>query len=195
MLVARSSPTVLPEFAPKSIVVPLDGSTRAESVLPSVVRIAKTYGSSVALVHAVIEPVATGVLAAGEDLEHARGLARRLEVSAERYLSQVGAHLSREIPSVRTLVLRSRDERQALIELSERENADLIVLSAHGATCNVGRPLGTVAGYMVMLARPALLVLQDLPQRDEATEGGEPAVDHYATPLRGTVHARPMGAR
>ncbi|HSQ67084.1 MAG TPA: universal stress protein [Polyangiaceae bacterium] len=193
VLVARSSPTVLAEFEPKTIVVPLDGSTRAESVLPSVVRIAKKYQSVVTLAHVVIEPVANAILVAGEDLEHARGLARRLEISAERYLAQVGAQLSREIPGVRTLVFRSKDERQALIELSEREAADLIVLSAHGATCNVGRPLGTVAGYMVMLARPALLVLQDLPQRDEATEGGEPAVDHYAPPLRGAVHARPTG--
>jgi nucleotide-binding universal stress UspA family protein len=138
--------------------------------------------------------VATGIRAAGEDLEHARGLARRLEVGAERYLAQIRARLTREIPSVRTIVLRSRDERQTLIEVSEREHVDLVVLSAHGATCNVDRSLGTVSGYLVTLAQPAMLVLQDLPRRVAVSESGEPAGDHYAQPLRGTIHARPLGA-
>lgn len=194
VLVARSSPNVLTEFSPKSILVPLDGSQRAESVLPSVVRIAKAYKSVVVLVHVVIEPVATGILAAGEDLEHARGLARRLELGAERYLAQMRARLARELPSVRTLVLRAKDERQSLIDVSERERVDLVVLSAHGATCNIDRTLGTVSGYLVTLGRPAMLVLQDVPRAGAVTDSGEPPGDHYAPPLRGTIHARPTGA-
>ena len=192
VLVARSTSSIPGEFAPKTVLVPLDGSTRAECVLPSAVRIAKAHQSMLLLVHVVMEPVATAILTAGEDLEHARGLARRLEVNAERYLGQLQTRLSVELPSVRALVIRATDERRALTELSVRENVDLIIVSAHGSTANTARSLGTVSNYLVSLAHPALLVLQDLPQLAVTVESEEEA-DHYAPPLRGTIHAGPTG--
>ncbi len=193
VLVARSTPHVnVAEFAPRTLLVPLDGSTRAECVIPSTVRIAKAHEATILLLHVILEPIATSILTAGENLEHARGLARRLEVSAQRYLNQLQTRLAHEHTPVRALVLRSPDQRRAIVETAEREGVDLIVASAHGATANMARSLGTVSNYLVTLAHTPLLVLQDLPQ--PALAASEPDEEQFAEPLRGTIHAGPTGA-
>ncbi|KAB2903719.1 MAG: universal stress protein, partial [Kofleriaceae bacterium] len=135
-----------PSFvSPRRILVPLDGSVRTESVLPTAARIASAYGAELMLVHIVKEPVASQVLPAGEDLELASGLAARLEVNAAKYLASVRARLAHEVPGVRTLVARHANEGQCLLHLSREQHADLVVLSAHGVACDPSRVFGSVA--------------------------------------------------
>ena len=154
-----------PGFAsPKRILVPLDGSVRTESVLPTAVCIANAHGAELLLVHVVAEPIPTSVLVAPEDLELARDLATRLETRATRYLEALRDTVGREVASVRMLVARQADKRQFLIELSERERVDLIVLSAHGSTCNAARPFGSVTAHLLTHSIVPVLVLQDLPE-------------------------------
>ena len=112
------------EVSPKRILVPLDGSLRTESVLPIAVRIAKSYGAELLLALVVREPVPTVVLHTQEDLEVARELATRIEAGGKRYLEGLRDQLVREGASVRTLVLRSPDEKQSLLHLSQKERSD-----------------------------------------------------------------------
>lgn len=191
VLVARATtePAAIP---PKRLLVPLDGSTRTECVLPAAARIARTHGAEIVLVHAVSEPVPSTILTAGEDLEIARDLARRLASGAERYLGALASQLGAEGLAVRAVVLRETDERQALVELSQREHADMIVVAAHGTTCNPARPFGTVASYLLSHGRPTLLVIQDL-SKPEQELAGELLDERHATPLRGTPHTGPAG--
>ena len=128
--------------APKRILVPLDGSIRSESVLPTVAQLASAHGAEVVLSHVVLEPRPNEVLREPEDLELARGLAVHLESCASRYLEHLRDRLAHQVPSVRAVVLRDADERQALLELSRKEQADLVVLSAHGLSCNPARLYG-----------------------------------------------------
>ena len=174
---------------PRRILVALDGSTRTECVLPTATRVARSYEAELLLAHVVSEPVPSAILTTGADLEHARDLSRRLEVAAERYLGQVASTLSRDHLAVRSVVLRETDERQALLELCARENVDLIIVSAHGSTCNPIRAFGTVSSYLLSHARAALLVIQDL-GADERGTGAIPRA-RRATPLRGTPHTGP----
>jgi nucleotide-binding universal stress UspA family protein len=181
--------------APRRILVPLDGSTRTECVLPTATRIAQRYGAEIIFVHVVAEPQPSAILS-GDDLGHARDLARRLAAAAERYLRQTAHALTREGLVVRTIVLRESDERQALLALAEREHVDLMVVSAHGTTCNAARPFGTVASYLLSHARAALLVIQDLRAAEHRTDdegGGGGGIDneHHASPLRGIPHTGP----
>ncbi len=150
------------EASPKRILVPLDGSLRTESVLPTAARIAAAHGAELLLALIVPEPVATALLSAGE-LELARELGSRLANRGHEYLERVRERLARDGVSVRTLVLRGHDERRELVELSEREACDLIVLSAHGATCNHASTFGSVATYALLHSVVSVLVLQDLP--------------------------------
>jgi nucleotide-binding universal stress UspA family protein len=184
VLVARSTSAHPSVVSPKRILVPLDGALRTESVLPTVARIAEAHGAEVLLVHVVPEPQPTAVLRATEDLELARELATRLELRATRYLEHLRNQLAREIKSVRTLVIRHADERQSLLELAQREQADLIVLSAHGSTCNPARPFGSVTAHLLTHCTVPLLVLQDLP--DSELHHGPEAVEELAPPLRGS---------
>ncbi len=161
LLARRGAPTAS-EVSPKRILVPLDGSLRSESVLPTVARIASAHGAEVLLVFAVSEPVPTAVLRAPEDLAVARDLSTRLEASGRRYLDGLREQLGREGISVRTRVVRSADERHAILEISRREGSDLIVLSAHGSTCNPALTFGSFTGHLLTHSAVPLLVLQDL---------------------------------
>lgn len=154
--------------APKRILVPLDGSLRTESVLPTAARIACAYHAELVLVHVVQEPVASSVLRTGEDLKLAIQLAGRLEANAQRYLDTLRDRLAHQVPAVRTLVVRHANERQCLLELSQQD-VDLIVLAAHGVACDPSRSFGSVTTHLLSHAVAPVLVLQDL-----ATEQARP---------------------
>lgn len=155
-----------PDGLPKRLLVPLDGSLRAESVLPTAARVSRAYDAELLLVHVVLEPLPTLVLHAPEDRALAHQLALQLEAAGNRYLEQLRDRLTHEHPRVRTHVMRHSNERQALLEVSERERADLIVLSAHGSACDPMHSYGSVTTDLLTHSQLPLLVLQDLGQQD-----------------------------
>lgn len=167
--------------SPRRILVPLDGSRRTESVLPTAARIARAYGAELLLVHVVHKLLPTLVLRATEDLERARELAAHLEVCAKTYLEGLRIGLVREGTPVRTLVTRHANERHSILETSKREHADLIVVAAHGTACDPERTFGSVTEYLLAHSHAPLLVLQDLP---EAELHAPELVERVAPPLR-----------
>jgi nucleotide-binding universal stress UspA family protein len=168
---------------PHRIMVPLDGSVRGESVLPIAADLARVNGAEVLLVHVVTDPTPTAVLSDPDDVQLALSLASRMETKAEAYLAQTRTRMLREVPLVQTLVVRRGDERQALVDVAAKHAVDMLVLTAHGATCNGGRVFGSVASYLLTHGRLPILVLQDMPQ--SSTELGPD------TPRRGAFSARP----
>ncbi len=176
VLVARSSSAAEKVVALKRILVPLDGLLRAESVLPPAARIASAHGAEILLVHVVAEPLPTSLLQAPEDVALAHELAKRTEAGARNYLEHLQAQLAHETTSVRTLVVRHASQHQGLLELSQREHADLIVLSAHGSACDSARSFGGVTAYLLTHGIAPLLVLQDLPELEtrRAADDNEP---------------------
>ena len=178
VLIARPPRGPSREASPQRILVPLDGSLRTESVLPTVARIAAAHGAELLVALIVPEPIATSVLSAGE-LDLARKLALRLEARGHDYLEEARERLVRDGASVRTMVLRSNDERRELLDLADREASDLIVLSAHGASCNHAATFGSVATYALLHSVVSVLVLQDMPdtrrtERDESRSAPPP---------------------
>jgi nucleotide-binding universal stress UspA family protein len=186
-----------PELAPwrnvpaKRIMVPLDGSLRTECVLPPVVELARFHGAEVLLAHVVAEPRPTAVLSTAEDLALARSLATHLQSEAERYLSRVRKQLIPEVSRVTTLVLRRADERRALLEAAEDRQADLLVLAAHGTTCDTERPFGSVATYVLAHGKLPLLVLQDLPPAERESRH-PPKGDSTLSGVRASFSARAL---
>ena len=181
VFVAHSSTAAAIGVPPRRILVPLDGSLRAESALPTATRIAAAYGAELVLVHVVQEPVMSAVLRAGDEHALATDLAARLAASAHDYLAGVRARLAHDDPDVRVVVVRHPNERQGLLEITLREHADLVVLAAHGVACDPARAFGSVTAYLLTHATVPLLVLQDLPQpRARPIELGE----RRAPPLR-----------
>jgi nucleotide-binding universal stress UspA family protein len=180
LLIAPSSSAATPH-SPMRIVVPLDGSPRTESVLPTVARLAQPHDAELILVHVTQALLPTAVLHTGEDLELASRLAARLKISAKAYLEGLRARLMREGVRVRTLVEHHANQRQCIVDTARRERADLIAVAAHGAACDPGRTFGTVTEYLLAHSAVPLLVLQDLPDGELHTpERG----DKLAPPLR-----------
>jgi nucleotide-binding universal stress UspA family protein len=164
--------------SPQRIVVPLDGSPRTESVLPTVARLAQPYDGELILLHVTQALLPTSVLHTDEDLELASRLAARLKISAKAYLEGLRSRLMREGVRVRTVV---EHHRHCIVETAQRERADLIAVAAHGAACDPARTFGTVTEYLLAHSVVPLLVLQDLPDSElHAAESG----DRMAPPLR-----------
>jgi nucleotide-binding universal stress UspA family protein len=171
------------EAAPTRILLPLDGSLRAESVLPTAARIARAHGAELLLAHVVAEPFATAMQHVGDELDLARQVATSLESCAARYLEGLCHQLEREGLAVRSIVVRRADERQSLLDVVLTEGVDLVVVSAHGNTCNPAQSFGSVTTHMLAHASAPLLVLQDLPE-GETDRVREPAEKDLAPELR-----------
>jgi nucleotide-binding universal stress UspA family protein len=167
----------------KRILVPLDGSRRTESVLPAVVRMAHDQGAEILLVHVVLEPLPTALHAA-EDMELALKLAGHLESAAKNYLERLRQQLGQDGTSVHAIVVRHPNEREGLLEISRKEEADLIVLSAHGSACASVRPFGSVTTYLLTHSMVPLLALQDLPESEchRIPESDSPRAARFESP-------------
>ena len=173
VLVARGASFSQEAWVPTRILVPLDGSLRSESVLPVVARLASAHRAEVLLAHVVVEPAVTAILRAEADLEMARDLATRLEGHAARYLDGLRHRLGHQGIDTRTVVVRHPDERRTLLDLMRTQAADLVVLTAHGSTCNPAWPFGSVTAHLLAHSSLPLLVMQDVPEAEERDHTGD----------------------
>jgi nucleotide-binding universal stress UspA family protein len=148
----------------RRVLVPLDGSSRAESALPLAVRLAQAHQGEVVLVHVVPVPELTeiGPLET-EVLELRERLICRNERVAQEYLDRVRGRVADQGIAVRSLVLRDSDVRRRLARAVVDEAADLVVLSAHGRSGHVDVPHGSIAAYQMVHSGTPLLIVRDRP--------------------------------
>jgi len=149
------------------LLVPLDGSPRAESVLPLATRLAQAQKAELILGHVVPVPDLTevGPLSA-EDLELRERLVQRNQRVATAYLDRLRAQLVSSGLSPRIVVVRGGEPRRRLARLIEEERVDLVVLSAHGRGGRCDSAFGAVAASLVANAAKPLLVVR--PRRARA---------------------------
>jgi len=139
------------------ILVPLDGSKRAEAILPHVEQLAQRYGSVVILCQ-VVAPIPPGVGADGAHLMlTATELTWEIE-EAESYLARWQAEFEKRGLKAVTQVVRGCPA-DAIIEVAESEKADLIAMASHGRTGLSRVFYGSVAAAILnRVDRPLLLV-------------------------------------
>jgi nucleotide-binding universal stress UspA family protein len=144
------------------ILVPLDGSQRAECVLPIAGALAAQHNSQIVLAHVVRRPeLPRRAPPSRDDQELANALTERNRLEASRYLEEVRARLS--LPAeVRLLV---EDHVAApLQQLALEVKADLVLLSAHGYSGMTRWPYGSLATSFILYGNTPLLIIQDLPR-------------------------------
>jgi nucleotide-binding universal stress UspA family protein len=150
------------DHAFKKIVVPLDGSTLAEQVLPRVLTLAKLEGSEVSLVQVLVPKSYSQKEIPDPDLPW-----WDKDVSvAQSYL------LRRNGLSVTTDIVIGEDPAHAIGDFASREKADLIAIATHGRG-GVARMLrGSVADALMHSGRMSMLVLKpdEAAQREQAPE-------------------------
>jgi len=150
------------------LMVPLDGSRRAEYVLPMVTLLARFHKSRVSIVHVVKTPeMARQMPLAQEDLELSNRIVARNREEAIRYLDQVRLQSPLEGIEVQTRLLTSDNAAAALHELVGKENIDMVALSAHGYSGYNQWPYGSMVNNFILYSKVPLLIVQDLPAKDE----------------------------
>lgn len=136
----------------RQLMVPLDGSTFAETALPLALTISRQTGAKVHLV-TVLEPVSSFAYEGWESaaVEWSEDYFRNL---TERIAGRAGGEVTTAILSGHTV--------ERLHEEAEARDADLVVMATHGRGALSRMWLGSVAdGFIRETVRPVLLVRPD----------------------------------
>jgi nucleotide-binding universal stress UspA family protein len=144
----------------RRILVPMDGTQRAESILPAAAALAGAHSAQIVLAHIVRKPdVPRRTLPSREDAGLADRLAEHNQADAVQYLDQLRSRLA---GSVEARVLVSDHPAAALQELVEKESADLVLLSAHGGSSRGRRLDGDMVSHLMAYGTTPLVILQEL---------------------------------
>jgi nucleotide-binding universal stress UspA family protein len=174
VLIIRAHQPALSELVEgqyKRIMVPLDGSRRAENVLPMVTLLARFHKSWIHVVHVVKMPeMARQMPLAREDMELSERIVSRNREEAIRYLDQVRLQSPLDGIDVQTHLLTSDNAAAALHELAEKEGIDMVALSAHGYSGYNQWPYGGMVNNFVLYSKVPLLIVQDLPAKEEPAD-------------------------
>ena len=139
-----------------TILVPLDGSKRAEAILPHVEELSQRYGAKVIFLQ-VVEPKTVGI---GSEVTYNvyQEVFGFMVKEAESYLAGIKGEFREKGIEGRSRVVHGPVV-EAIIDAAEREDVDLIALASHGRS---GLPrvfYGSVAaGVLHRADRPLLLV-------------------------------------
>ena len=146
----------------RRILVLLDGSLRAESVLPIASGVARAHGSELLLLHIVptFDPPCPAEL---DDEEHDldQRLVARNARAAEVYLHDIARRLAKEGTDVRTAVALGGDVRTDVVHRIARGEVDLLILSGHGHGGRAELAFGSVATFLLEHSTEPLLVVRE----------------------------------
>ncbi len=161
----------------RRLLVPLDGSQRAECVLPLATTLARFHESQLLLVHAVRRPeMPRRAPPTQEDVDLANRIIERNRLEATRYLKQLRPRLNVD---VRTHLFISDHAAVTLHDLVEQADVDLVMLSAHGYSGGHKWPCGSMALNFIAYGTTPLLIVQDLSQAEVERTRAEMATREY----------------
>jgi nucleotide-binding universal stress UspA family protein len=141
----------------KTILAPLDGSRRAERILPHVEELALRFGAMVIFLR-IVEPNLPSFSPHGSDLAIYGDMVDALIKDAESYLFALKGEFREKGIHVKTIV-ECGGVVGTICNIAEREDAGLIAMASHGRT-GLGRVFyGSVAaGVLQQINRPLLLI-------------------------------------
>jgi nucleotide-binding universal stress UspA family protein len=165
IMIVRAHQTVQSELTGlryRRLLVPLDGSQRAECVLPQAELLARAHEAQALFVHVVQRPeMPRRTPLSPEDVELAQRIIDRNQTEAALYLHELASHLPQH---TETRLLVKDNVQGALQELADQEKVDLVILSAHGYTGETRWPHGCVVTSFLSYGSTPLLIVQDVPQ-------------------------------
>jgi nucleotide-binding universal stress UspA family protein len=141
----------------KVILVPLDGSKSAESILPQVKSMASLYNAAVVLLKVEESSILLGhdeVI----DLAKYQEERRNLRKEAETYLSGIQEKLRTEDIEAK-IIIENGVTVNTILEVADREGADLVAMASHGWSI-ISRDFygSTAVGVMQRIDRPLLII-------------------------------------
>lgn len=156
------------------LLVPLDGSQRAECALSPAVTLTRAHGAELLVGHVVIRPeIPRQLPLTDEDRALIDRFVERSKELSAGYLDQLHGRLSLEFEAKLRV---DEDVAAALHEMVDEESADLVVLCAHGYSGKTKWPFGSVTTSFIEYGTTPLLMVQDLDPEDiEPTEAEKAA--------------------
>jgi nucleotide-binding universal stress UspA family protein len=141
----------------KTILVPLDGSERAERIFPHVEELAHRFGAKLLLMR-VVEPIVIGVSPYNNESYYIKEELDRRTEEAKTYLAGLQSEFAKKSIQVQTYV-EYGPVVPTILEIAEREHAELIALASHGRTGLARVFYGSAAaGILHQVDRPLLLI-------------------------------------
>ncbi len=141
----------------KTILVPLDGSKRAEAILPHAEELAQRYQAEVVFVR-VMEPMPYLIGPEGMPVVLPEDELAQCRRHVQDYMDAVADDLRQRGINARSQI-RQGPVVKSLIEAAAEENADLIAIASHGRSGLSQFFYGSVAaGILQRVERPLLVV-------------------------------------
>jgi len=143
--------------------VGLDCSARAEYILPVAVGLAQFYKSQLILGTVIRKPeMLHRFPLSDDDVELVTRIADRNHRAASHYFEQLTSQLSLQNVDLQTRLVVSDNINAALHDMVEQENADLVMLVAHGHSGECRWPYGSIANSFIVYGTTTLMIMQDL---------------------------------
>ncbi|MBW7884816.1 MAG: universal stress protein [Caldilineaceae bacterium] len=140
----------------KNILVPLDGTKRAEAVLPHVEKLARQCGAAITLLE-VLEPLPQHAAAVAPDVLRSGAAQRRKEITG--YVHQLADSYRSKGFDTREVVVRGPVV-ETIVETAATVHADLIAMASHAHT-GIARVIhGSVAAEVLHRSTAPLLLVR-----------------------------------
>ena len=164
----QSASTEMTGLRYRRMLLPVDGSQRADGVLPLGTTLAHSHEAQILLAHIVRRPeMPRRTPPTDEDVELADRIVERNRAEAIQYLDQLRSRLAGD---VQARVLVGDHITGTLHEMVDQEKIDLVLLSAHGYSALTRWPYGSVVSSFISYGATPLVIVQDLaPEKIEPT--------------------------
>ena len=169
---------ILPNY--ERIMMPIDCSRRSECALNAGYAIAKNSQSQLILTSVIKPPEISAIDPFNQELQLLNNqymdLSRK---TVQRYMDELSQRLGVK-NEIR--IVEDHSIVRAIINLANDENADLLILCAHGYTGELSWPFGTVARSFIEYSTKPVLVIQDLTHLDVLPTDASKATESTRSP-------------
>ncbi|MCL4506883.1 MAG: universal stress protein [Chloroflexi bacterium] len=153
-------------FRYKRILLPLDGSWRAECVLPVATRLAQFCDARLLAIQAVTRPeMVRRMPPTAEDISLADRVMERNREEALDYLAQLPSRVTMDCE---THLLEGDTAPGALHQFVSEQAVDLVIMCAHGASGTTQWPYGSIATSFIVYGSAPVLIVQDTVREHQA---------------------------
>jgi nucleotide-binding universal stress UspA family protein len=150
----------------QKLLIPLDGSSRAELILPLAAMLGGFHNAQLILAHVVQEPeLPRRAPRSQEESKLVEDILNRNRQEAARYLEELKGQFPVDM-EIQLIV--GENVTDALHSIVERKKPDLVVMTAHGYSGSANRPFGSLALNFIVYGTNPLLIVQDIPESCES---------------------------